>query len=693
VSRQRPGAPRRTAPVAQGESLLDLTRIVLAVRRKRRMWLTLSLLGMIAGGLVSVLMPPAPTAVVTVLVVHENDLPSETGTLMRTDVAVLQTTRIAGDALKRLKSHEDPEEFLKTYKGNGLTNNVMEIQVEAASTAAAVRHAQALADAFIADHVSRTQKTANANAQALLDERTRTQAELAKVNSAITAAQRKLDQANQDNDGDGVPDGSGGVSAADTESLYARRAELTSKISDLTNRAETASIGAPQVKAGTQIVDPPRAVRESRLMNTAITAGIGLAVGFAAGITLALVGGVVRDKPVLRADISAHLGASVVGQCLTPRRGLSRLWRGSRTQRERKRVAGTLARLVRGGTTPVSVLELGAPRVAAALTLDVATNLAADHDVVIVEDPAGRVVADDLPGRNLDELTGRADRPIRIVGADDGAVGIVQAGPGELRLGIGSINPGTAWTDLRHLGGETLLVVRTGFANTAWLHTVARQLADLQIPIIGVVLVDPDPRDKSDGTLWDGLHTALRGRGRPAAELEAAPEPANEPKPAEPVARPKPYPPRKPEWVPEPVAKATPAAAVEADAEESTSDNAAPATDGPAEHAEPAAKPESVTASGPTAPAGKAVPKPAHYPAPVPANGVNGARNDPDLPTKRFAPVQPHLMNGDGDHQSDHQTEHKSDHKTEQSVHDLPTKRFAPVRPDDVDELIHRKRK
>ena len=26
------------------------------------------------------------------------------------------------------------------------------------------------------------------------------------------------------------------------------------------------------------------------------------------------------------------------------------------------------------------------------------------------------------------------------------------------------------------------------------------------------MLVDPDPRDRSDGTLWDGLHTALRGR-------------------------------------------------------------------------------------------------------------------------------------------------------------------------------------
>ena len=37
--------------------------------------------------------------------------------------------------------------------------------------------------------------------------------------------------------------------------------------------------------------------------------------------------------------------------------------------------------------------------------------------------------------------------------------------------------------------------------------------------MIGVVLIDPDPRDRTDGTLWDGLHTALRGQNeRPARQ-------------------------------------------------------------------------------------------------------------------------------------------------------------------------------
>jgi len=154
----------------------------------------------------------------------------------------------------------------------------------------------------------------------------------------------------------------------------------------------------------------------------------------------------------------------------------------------------------------VSLLELGTSRITAALALDMAEELAADGPVVVV---------DDLPRRNLTRNAGERDGPIRIVDGAQNAAGPAPAGQRERRIGVGSVAPGTAWTDLGRLGPETVLVVRTGHAN-AWLHTVARQLADLQIPVIGVVLVDPDPRDRSDSTLWDELHTALRGRARPS---------------------------------------------------------------------------------------------------------------------------------------------------------------------------------
>ena len=100
--------------------------------------------------------------------------------------------------------------------------------------------------------------------------------------------------------------------------------------------------------------------------------------------------------------------------------------------------------------------------------------------------------------------------------------------PEERRIGVGSVAPGTAWTDLRYLGTQTVLVVRAGHGSAAWLHTVARQLADQRIPVIGVVLIDPDPRDRTDGTLWDGLHIALRGHSERPARQNGTGQPRTE---------------------------------------------------------------------------------------------------------------------------------------------------------------------
>jgi hypothetical protein len=497
-----------TAP----QPLLDFTRLGVGIRRRRRTWVSLALLGMIGGGVVSVLMPSPPTAVTRILVAHEQDQPSDGGSLIRTDAALIMTTKVAAAALEELGSTQRPDAFVREYTATGLTNNVLEVVVEGPTPAAAQQRAEALANAFIADHVGRIQAAADAQAKAIIEQRDAVAAELKDVNTQIAGAEAAARDAQEQAELNGETTENGEPvqpNAAGLDSLYARRAELTSRISDLSAQAEEAGIGAPRVAAGTQVVDEPRALPSSMITNGGTAAAIGLVLGLVAGLALTAVTGVVKDKPVLRKDIAAHLGASVIAQLPGPRRGPSRLWTARRAARERKRVAATLVRLVRDGSGPVSVLELGSRRVAAALTLDVAAELAADRNVVIVEDPAGRLVADDLPGRDLDKLGGKSERPIRITGAGD-------TGPfrlDEVRVGIGSVTPGTAWTDLTHLGTDTLLVVRAGFANSAWLHTVARQLADQRIPVVGVVLVDPDPRDKTDGTLWDGLHTALRGRG------------------------------------------------------------------------------------------------------------------------------------------------------------------------------------
>lgn len=480
MTRSTASEPSAAAP------LLDLQALVVAVRRRRRLWCSMALLGLVVGAAVAVLLPSPPTAVTKVLVAHQEDQPNDPGTLIRTDVALLHTTRIADKALRSLRSREEPEDFMRDYGGTGLTNNLLQIEVTGDSDTEAVARAKALADAFVADHVSRIRGAANAEAKSLLDRRDRLRDELAQVNKEI---------------GEGSAQ-SGPKASADLESLFARRAELTSQISDFGQRAEEAGNGTSQLVAGTQIVDAPHTVRHSLPRTAATDAGIGLVLGLVLGLAVAAVGTVVADRPVLRRDIAANLGASVLTEL--PRRS-ARRWRRRRIRAVRERLTASLARTVRGSPEPLSLLELGCARSTGVIALDLARALAADGPVVVVNG---------LPGL---KLTGR--RPKRgdptVVGAERAAA----VSHEERLLGVGSVAPGTAWTDLRCLGTRTVLVVRAGHGSAAWLHTVARQLADQCIPVIGVVLVDPDPRDRTDGTLWDGPHSAPRDRnGRPVRQ-------------------------------------------------------------------------------------------------------------------------------------------------------------------------------
>ncbi|MCQ8193212.1 Wzz/FepE/Etk N-terminal domain-containing protein [Streptomyces rugosispiralis] len=466
--------------------LFDLQALVVAVRRRRRLWCAMALLGLLAGAAMAVLLPPPPTAVTKVLVAHQEDQPNDTGTLIRTDVALLGTTRIAGKALQSLNSREKPEDFLRDYRGTGLTNNLLQIDVTGDSEAEAVARAKALADAFVADHVRRMRETAKAESKALLDQRDRVRKELAEVNKAIG----------------GRSPGSAPESSASTESLFARRAELNSRIADFDQRAAEARTGTPRIIAGTQIVDAPRAVPHSLPRTAATNAAIGLVLGLVLGLAVSAVFTVVADRPVLRREIAANLGASVIAEL--PRRS-GRLWQRRRIRAARTRLTASLARTVRGSAEPVSLLELGCARGTSVIALDLAGELAADGPVAII---------DGLPGPQLARRRPKPGDPT-VISGDHAA-----AAQHERRFGVGSVAPGTVWTDLHYLGTQTVLVVRAGHGSAAWLHTVARQLADQRIPVIGVVLIDPDPRDRTDGTLWDGLHIALRGHGERLARRD-----------------------------------------------------------------------------------------------------------------------------------------------------------------------------
>lgn len=492
----------RESTTSVAEPLLDLERLVTGIRWRRRIWMSWALLGLFVGVLLVILFPPQPTAVTRVLVARADDQQAERSILMATDVALCQTTEVAAAALKQLNVIERPAHFLASYRCVAVTPNVLEITVPGANDADAVRRAQALADVFIANHLKRSQDAVEAQVKPLLDRRARLERTLAAVSNTISTT----------------------TAPAQLDSLSTVRSGLASQILELEKEVEDARVGAPGVTAGTRLMDPPRALPIG-LIGAGITqAMVGLVLGLGTGLAVAAILSVTQDRPVLRRDIAAHLGVSIIAQLPEPLRGPRRIWRRSRHTRERKRAAATLARMVRDAPGSVSLLEIGCPQTTAALALDIAGYVAPERPVVIVND---------LDGGHLRKAGGDGwptDSPVQIIDIAELPVGQPSPTRGpELNLGVGSIGPGRSCVDKDRLGLETVLVVRAGQATTLWLHTVARQLAESGISTIGAVLVAPDPRDRSDGTLWDGLHMVLRERVPPGA----APSPGG---PADPSA-------------------------------------------------------------------------------------------------------------------------------------------------------------
>lgn len=377
----------------QAPPLLDLSRLIAGIRWRRKLLITMTALGVVIGALAMLVLQNKATATARIYVMHEDEKSADPAVLAKTDVVVFQTSTIATAAMSKLGISQPVDDFLDTYAVESVSSNILELTVTSETEVEATARASALAEAFIANHIQRSEDSTKAKSQAVLELQTAAEAERTKLNDQIAAASAKLPK-------------QGSQESADLEAQLARRAELSKQIEELAQRAAEVSVSAPQVAAGTEIIDSPRAKLASPVMSAGTGGVVGLVLGLGLGMVIASVATVVNDRPVLRADIATHLGASVIAQVPAPKR---RWWRRSRADDEAKRVAATLARVIRDAPGPVSLLELGSPQVAATLAVDIADGLGPKRTVLVV---------DDLGDGSLRKAAARRHSDVRIV---DGA--------------------------------------------------------------------------------------------------------------------------------------------------------------------------------------------------------------------------------------------------------------------------------
>ena len=174
-------------PVVLVGRLVSLRFVLSALRRRRKVWLTLAALGLVVGLGYHLVVPPSYSVYAVLYLAQAPGTDPATG--MANDLALLQTTAVGHRAADLLGEPSlNPSALLGKAPGVAESDNVLTLNVSGPSKAEAVRRANALAEAFLGFRSERLQQqTASAN-QALENQINSLEQQISKLTASINSA-------------------------------------------------------------------------------------------------------------------------------------------------------------------------------------------------------------------------------------------------------------------------------------------------------------------------------------------------------------------------------------------------------------------------------------------------------------------------------------------------------------------------
>lgn len=424
------------------EPLFDLNRLSFAVRSRYRFIAAGAVLGLAVGAGLSIALAGPPKATTKLQLVHADAQQALARSEQLVAVAQQQTPIVdplkssavaqcgTADVAQRaaLVLGMDSLDLLKAYTCREVAADIVSVQVEASSEDEALRRAQALSDAFLESRRVSGEASAADQADEFVIQRAAQTRNLADVVERTTQS----------------------YTVADAAGLLKARDQLAEAIDSLTtsdrDRRTEAAVEL------TRVFDPPRMVPSAGFDDIAKAGLVGLFLGAAGALGLAVVAGVTSERPVRRRDVARALGAPVL---MDVRRPPLRRGRRSEASADLGPVAAALGRLIAPAPGEVALLHIGCAQVATAL---------AEHMSSLPQPSAPRV---------------------------------------------GSLSPSPGWPALAEFGRLAVLAVRAGHGSESELHAIARDLADAEIEVLGIVLVDAHPRDHTEGSAGPEYYEAM----------------------------------------------------------------------------------------------------------------------------------------------------------------------------------------
>lgn len=503
-----------TAPVTEGgRHMVSLRFLRGALRRHRRFWVGMAVLGLVGGAAYHLVVPISYSATTTLFVA---DTPGANQTAASgNDLAMLTSPTVGRRAADLLGEPSlSPSKLLGKAPGTSVSDNVIDVTIAGPSPAQAARRANAVAAAYLAFRAEAYQKQSDAVVQAAEGQISQLQSKIQSLTAQITAA---------GTNGQG-PQGAG---------LAAQRAAATAQLISVQQSVQTDKFDALTIAKGSRVITAATAGSTSRKKVLVLDGLMGLAVGLALGVGIVVLQAILSDRLRRREDVAAVLGIPValsVGPVGRRRLGPRRSPRSLSGAPDQALL--TLVRFLRShlagrdgrpGELVVAVDDPGVP--GAALVALARTMAVTGKRVALVDATDGSALARILgvkgEGPRAVSFAGcapvtwhRLPKPWEsdrqdIDGRDRAALAEAQA-----VLVLATVDPSVGAWHLRPWAADAVVAVASGGATAQRIAAVAELLGAAGIAVGSAVMTEADPEDVSVGLPGPGARPVHRSLGR-----------------------------------------------------------------------------------------------------------------------------------------------------------------------------------
>ncbi len=516
------GAADRSADFANG--LVSLGFIRAALRRGKRFWVGLAVLGLLVGLALWVTRPPISQASATLLITVGPE--GQPGTAILNDQAVAQSRGVAGLALRELGLRRSIDNFLGTYKAAVVTDRVLRITVSAPSSDEAVSRADAVASAFLTFRAEQLHTQQKLQFAALDDLRAQSERRIKSIKGRISQVAEQPTSDSQQ---------------AQLKTLRAARDQANTELAVLEDQVNhvkaTAQETTAEMVGKSKVLDAASPLPHSRLKPLVLYSGAGLFVGLVLGVGIVIIRALISDRLRRRDDVALALGAPVklsvptksVSRWRPGRRGLAAA-QGRDVQRIVAFLRGSLPTGSRGGA--LAVVPVDDTRIAALSVVSLAVSFARQDARVVVADLCG--------GAPAAKLVGLKDPGVHAANVDGAHIDVAIPDPHELApvgpfsptsaqaqsafasevaaacdsadvlLTLVTLDPSLASDHLATWAADAVAMVTAGRSSWTKIHAVGEMIRLAGTRLVSAVLVGADKWDESLGV------TVSPGAGRGA---------------------------------------------------------------------------------------------------------------------------------------------------------------------------------